>query len=804
MSADIRVYREGYDTIFPADTPDPDSSLHGLIRNYVELYVDTGKPELVGYLPSQTTVLDLRRENLFYHYRPGDPTALAEEFGDFLELLHEPDISGGGEDRTALARREGVPESIVETGVFEEGWSLDKSEPSTQVAFDFANAEPAFPGLSRLQREVVLDLLGEQRLVLGIEDFAAGLSAIQYLLGADEDIRVAIATREDARALSTLDLVLVPGADRNFEPLDSESASALNERTGQKIDNWTAELKSDASAAIDDLVGELDRSNYAIYRGLGELESYLNDGESVDIEADAAEEIIAIKEEVETSEHLTVADRSEVIQAIGDRVRRAKETVADRIRDEKLPAVEDAIEAISEDVENPFEAYDQLKTAEEIVAVDYETELPDRGSLHPKLEPLRDLWIELLTETDSGDPFRRRIRTEVVETIDAEKDGLEDKLTSRAIRTLDTELERLGAKYKRKPDQFLQEAHAIGRAFGGQETGGLPDETEQELGHIIDVVTDDAYNEELRRELRSRLESKLSGELLDAYTESVKSLFDLFYDQSSDPNTGLGQLREVIKTGRLEGQSPTNRVIRDAIEYIQDAYRDDYLQQHDKDVFRNEIEGLVDEYAAKQKDDYERRLMSVIDNIDMDREMYENITGAIKNNGHVGKDVPFEVGRFAEIWREMLGDNALSSNQKIKLKRDIKMRIDKPQTSPRKPVSAEPKSTNQSEFPWWITIGSFRIPTVVLVLAVVVLGITLGYLMASTLPFLGSSLQPGLSLGTSLQEGTIDGYHADGIESSAGAAGIVTESQKSTDGQSKSARPDRTRQVIAFMYRTLD
>jgi len=765
MPADICVHREGYNTIFPLDGGDPDPYVQGLIRNYVELYVDTDEPELVAFIPSKTTILGLRRENLFYHYRPEDPAAIAEEFRDVLEILHEDDISDGGVDRTRDARRREIPESVVESGIFEEGWSLDKSEPSTQLAMDLADAEPAFPGLSRLQREVVLGLLGEERLVLGIEAFEAGLQAIQYLLDYNYDARVAIATSDDATSLSAADLVLMPGADRNFEPLDEESAAALNNRTGEKIENWTEELKVDAHAAIENLVAEPDPSDYGIYRDLRRIQSHISDGAEVEFDSKYASEVVDIHASVEASEHLSSDDRQEVSQAILQRVEEAQATIADRIRSEKLPTLENAIETIIDSIDDPFETYDQLRIAEEIVAGEYGHELPELDSPPPGLETLREEWWELLVETQPEDPVREEIRTEIEETIDDKKDEIEDALTNKANRTLDAELRRLGNKHRRNPSQFLVRARAIGQALEGKEASDLPKRTQRELQAVIDVLTDEDYDEELCEGLRTRLARKLSGELLEAYTDSVKSLAEDFYNRSSDPQTGLAQLRNVIETGELDREPIDNPAVQDAIDFVQEAYDDDYLRQHDRDAFRSEIESHVDDLTSEQRDEYEKQFRNLIDQIDREYvsvpekrvRIYENIGDIIDNEGRPTNGESAEARKFATTWREMLDDDSLSSTQKVELTQEIKGLIDQSQRrASRSSLSSGTDKSGSTGFRWSDTIQSLTIGQIFLILIVLVLGLLIGYFLPSLVPFLGSNTQPVLTLDTPQQGRVIE------------------------------------------------
>lgn len=750
MSAEIRVYREGYNTIFPADAPDPESALHGLIRNYVELYVNTGQPELVAYLPSQTTILDLRRENLFYHYRPADTTALAEEFRELLDVLDEPDISDGGDNSTEQARTEGLPGSLIESGIFQEGWSLDKSERSTQLPFEFADAEPAFPGLSRLQREVVLDLLGEQRLVLGIEDMSAGLQAIQYLLTTDRNVRVAIATREDATNLSMLDLVLVPGAERNFAPFDSESASALNDKTGDKIDNYTADLKSDARDAIDQLAAATDLSDQTVYRDLQKIERHLREGESVDVATTTASKVIEITGDIETSDHLNASDRSEVSQTILEDVERAQKTVAERIKETVVPPITEAIESLKQRNSHFIASYDQLDTASEILTAEYRTEIADRDATRPELETISEQWQTLLTKTEPEDPIRDVIRAELREEIDSAQNSIQEPLTKEVNRRLRDELQRASHRHGRTSEEYIQRIHTVGQVIAGDQTiQSLPRQTQSELQPVVEFITSNEVDERLRSRIRDRLRKKLSSELLDVYTERVKARIDEFHTRSSDLGVGWAELRATITDDDISRRT-RDRALQEALDDIRNALDDPHLLQNEETRFRTEIEKTVDAITARRKKQYTEKIDSLLQDIENIRprtarvgkvKIYDQLLSVIDNDGVVSSDYVTEAQQFGDIWRSVRDDQRLSAQQKADLVDETRERIEQKRDSAQ-PTPGAPNDSSHSSGTSSGTFGLDDVPIFAVVVVFIILLILLALVISPSLPFLSSGSAP--------------------------------------------------------------
>ncbi|UIO99748.1 hypothetical protein Hbl1158_14690 [Halobaculum sp. CBA1158] len=152
-----------------------------------------------------------------------------------------------------------------------DGWTFTADEPRWRAAFDLPDLPAACPGLDDADEDALAAAVGDAdgQLVVGMSSYDAALRTVKHLT--ERGVAATLAINSDGATAETegVDLVLWPGADADFAPMDESTRDALV-------------AAGFAPARETDVVDETPASDRAVVQDRHErpsaLESFVGDG----------------------------------------------------------------------------------------------------------------------------------------------------------------------------------------------------------------------------------------------------------------------------------------------------------------------------------------------------------------------------------------------------------------------------------------------------------------------------------------------------------------------------------------------
>lgn len=749
MPADIRVYIEGYKSVFPPNSGDFPSRFQSLVTNYVKLYVDTTKPELLTYVPGTSGFVGNRVENLFYHYQPHDPAAMFEEYGTVLESLFEygldstpemdayretlrtpaplrpseipnwldpedlptwmwlpkwlwldPDsdevttrdlprgiepedlrnpaesigddaLPSGVTPADVAAIREVLPEDRhpdefptlldslppgIDISILETTWSRHESDETSILPWQLSRAKPDLPGLTRLYRRVLDEIIGSHSLKLGVEDVETATQIIAYIYKNDFETTVTI---EDGGSTSGEGEITLVTGNQNFAPLDTSTSNILNEYTEQVRENWLEKLLQEAKKEI----GVIINSDQEKRKRLSELiavRNMIDRDDEPSLGSQSAEEIRDIYETVQAD--LPEEDQESFTTEIVSRLENEIDELTKEIQTEVEGELKEPLNELLGTTDNEDLIYRKLVTLEQLFQAKYSTEVNSR-EYEGAMAEMAEKWSKILRNTEYTKEIRDYIRKELLKLFSKHKDDYRTKV-------LDADIQRVKSALNRPsfqdPNAKIEYLHRTIDAIDEGEkleliASRLSASTTRDLKTVYQKLHSDDYDEPFQNELASVIEEELDDQLYFTYYGHARTSIDGFVDETSNPREPLYKLKTWLENDAGEPDFQ-NTNLRNAVQMVRAARDDEYLSDRINNLEKrliNEIEDIFEDLQA----DYETRIKEIFTRLDtryehqykVKRQHLSDIDRIIESEARASKD-DFDdaiVRSFYDLWSEI-------------------------------------------------------------------------------------------------------------------------------------------------------
>jgi hypothetical protein len=430
MTETLRVYWDNYDLLVPRDADSgPSTQMQQLIDANVPLYVHPKGPMLVGYVPGKTSVRGDGNhiEDLYFQYQGDSSETLVENFGMLIDQLHQ---SQDQVDPPRNPAENGVSQAVIDTGIFDEYWHFQNpdtrmfDEHRTPFPLLFRDIDGTLPPLKAVHRRALLNLLetSAETCWLGIEDIATAAEVIAALL--EEGIEKPIAVHDRVETnLDPVDVVLVPG-NRNFEPLDGRTQSALKESFDDVTENLPEWFTDHILDGIRALLEDKTVPPSTTLRDLKAVKTYIEDGTEGTIRSETGKQIIREYTEMTESTHISDTKINEIREQLLTRLEAANEEVEERIvvtQSEELLA---KIRALDDADVTPQEEYAYYRELRDLLdEQNREAVTVDGGSVPGELRQFAETYRSIIAPTGPGEAVTTEIRKRITAELD---DQLED------------------------------------------------------------------------------------------------------------------------------------------------------------------------------------------------------------------------------------------------------------------------------------------------------------------------------------------------------------------------------------------
>ena len=718
MRAPLHIYRENALLAFPTSpqatqqfeaTDSEPEYFDAFSRDYVDLYVDTGVPELLLYLRHTTTLLPGRKDHAFFHYRAARCEELLTEFARILELNKQETLGNGAKDTTEAARRSTLPSALVESGLFEEGWSFDQSNRGGEVAMLVGRVEAGLPGLNELERETFLSLVEDQSqsLRFGVGSARDGVQMVQYLLESDVDAQIALSSGSAPSDLP-VDILLISGY-RNFTPLDDTTEQVFQQRLDKHKQEWQQRRSDRSHNLVDELVAltdDSDRPDHAIYNDIAALVRYVDYGDDVALRTEQAEGIRDHYDALIADRHLE--NKSVVIDELRERLVKERDALGEEIQDDRLDDFEELLESLEDSVRDTRRQYFQLGLVKQILS-DSESssessqswsELTEPSDIEPHrlTETLRERWYEFLTNDHLDDEIQTFVRETLLQNVRDDQNRLATQIIEKSTERFEKKLSNIG----KKADSKIGRELGVYRAFTEIEQI-LDDSDDHRLEDIHPLARqyreawqefaesdylDESIVAAVRRNVKSSvgekkdgLEQHLESKTQEACEEATMSVLK----QTDDPEQQLADVKELREgldsPDTLQpGRNPTLQEAKELFERLDTDLKQEELRKSLRDTARHALsDGLAKAYLER----IDVLIVRYCDEENSERAIeFLDEVETVNNTGKIHGSIEFhdEAKQALTTLEEAHSNTDITSDDKESVEKEVSKRVTSLQT----------------------------------------------------------------------------------------------------------------------------
>ena len=586
--AEFRVYTTLAYQIEPkVRDPEPRSDIERLGDNGVDCYVDLSEPRIVCMFEADTSRVSRSRQRFLAEYVADDRSELLPGVVREIRAL-ETDASAGT-------------------------WEIF-DEQASNVVWEFDAAESRSLGDlgADLSLELVLEELLEEGtdLDLGITGYReAAVAVTHFVREIDATPTLAVSSNGRTSPLDAVDLVLKPGTDANFDPLDDGTKSVIASRLQDQKSRISGWYESTMREALDGLV-DGDRTVWALYAELDRLERALSAErlDADDLRTEEAGRIVALVRSLRRNERPPNRRvNPEVLDASGrTELAEERQAVEENATDRSVERLEADLDALRE-----FDrATEQgaLRRARDALDAGGSGEF-DRGAVRTFSEHVAELEDSDALDADGKASVREEIDGLIDDRLDEILANERDDLLDRFETWLDDEI----ASEEAERAVHLERAMAL---LDGERSSADDDAVVAFERLLEDVRTNGVLPEDGKADVRSTLRERIEAEIDRLRTRAKDRHRDRLSAHVADIADADASVAEryrrlgAAKTACRPGQNPSDRSEAvDAVVWETRSLRDHPLL--DEDDAREVTAEIEAEIETEREALYDRERKSI-------------------------------------------------------------------------------------------------------------------------------------------------------------------------------------------------
>lgn len=702
--AELAIYDENGNPIVSSGAVSFDAPVGDLVRNTVELYVNTTTPLVVAHVVAKTTILRRgdRAENLHFAYRPDERGGLVREFTRIFEEIDQSEIDHGQTAEELFgdrASRSALSPTVATSGLFEEQWSVDRTVTASRIPWLLESADAELPSLGYLGRRVVETLVEDgQQLTLEMDSYEDAVRTVKYLIEAGHDTTVAISGNgRSGTALSETQVVLVPGRERNFEAVDSRTETALVDRRAEILDQLKEEFLGEFNEYIDDLATAGMGDSYVEYTDLVRLRRGIDRREppaSGRLDTHDGQAIADLYVELLSDENLPQETTRDVEGHLAERLDTRISALEEDFLDDWLPAFETQLTSlVGRSGKSPDETYEALADILQVTAVSDPSQAePDTP--FESVHRIAQEWQRLLSKELLSEEVRERAREEIQFRVEREQRQIRERIVDETVESLTESVEQAteGRHPPKKTCTVLDDIRAILQGDldpddATHQTWAVTSIAEEiqrarerpaiTVDDIEDIVSEVVAKVEAERE---SVAGEIRKEFQDTLTDEIGAFLNDDRVTTRDKLVGLETIESLLNdgSGSVRQLDPPNEHIQRTADFIEELETQQYLSdERIRDVYsvgREAVREEKERYRRRRRQGYtkklERKVQSFVDEFGSDRETVrrglDQFEAIVHNRGDVDEldfDVP-HVRNFRQTVTDLVEESLLTPDQR--------------------------------------------------------------------------------------------------------------------------------------------